>query len=263
MVKGAVPGSKGGWVLIRDAVKRPRPEKAAATGCLPYVRRSRARTKPTPAGLQTELAGHRRRSAGRGVGPCSGMWSIWRARRSVRSTSPTAVFGAGGASRHPGARRQLAARQAARRHAQHQDAWRGRADRQEAVSPEGDRPRPAGVDEGAAHARRRHRLRSAAARSRDRSAEEGAQAGAAHGAVGKARRRANWWCSTRPNSAEPKTKLLASRLTKLGWSKALVIDAETPETNFARAARNLVGPRRAAVDRRQRLRHPAARDAGA
>ena len=25
MIKGAVPGAKGGWVLVRDAVKRPRP----------------------------------------------------------------------------------------------------------------------------------------------------------------------------------------------------------------------------------------------
>jgi large subunit ribosomal protein L4 len=40
---------------------------------------------------------------------------------------------------------------------------------------------------------------------------------------------------------EAKTKLLASHLTKLGWSKPLVIDADKPETNFARAARNLVG----------------------
>ena len=40
---------------------------------------------------------------------------------------------------------------------------------------------------------------------------------------------------------EAKTRLLASQLTKLGWSKPLVIDAEKPETNFARAARNLMG----------------------
>lgn len=40
---------------------------------------------------------------------------------------------------------------------------------------------------------------------------------------------------------EAKTRLLVSQLTKLGWSKPLVIDAEKPETNFARAARNLVG----------------------
>ena len=26
MVKGAVPGSKGGWVTIKDAVKKPTPE---------------------------------------------------------------------------------------------------------------------------------------------------------------------------------------------------------------------------------------------
>jgi hypothetical protein len=24
MIKGAVPGTKGGWVMVRDAVKRPR-----------------------------------------------------------------------------------------------------------------------------------------------------------------------------------------------------------------------------------------------
>jgi large subunit ribosomal protein L4 len=40
---------------------------------------------------------------------------------------------------------------------------------------------------------------------------------------------------------EAKTKLLASHLTKLGWRKPLVIDADKPEMNFARAARNLVG----------------------
>jgi large subunit ribosomal protein L3 len=28
MIKGAVPGSKGGWVMIRDAAKRPRPDSA-------------------------------------------------------------------------------------------------------------------------------------------------------------------------------------------------------------------------------------------
>jgi large subunit ribosomal protein L3 len=28
MIKGAVPGHKGGWVMVRDAAKRPRPEAA-------------------------------------------------------------------------------------------------------------------------------------------------------------------------------------------------------------------------------------------
>jgi len=31
-IKGAVPGSAGGWVLIKDAVKRPRPEEAPVPG---------------------------------------------------------------------------------------------------------------------------------------------------------------------------------------------------------------------------------------
>jgi large subunit ribosomal protein L3 len=32
MVRGAVPGSKGGWVLVRDAVKRPLPKEAPKPG---------------------------------------------------------------------------------------------------------------------------------------------------------------------------------------------------------------------------------------
>jgi large subunit ribosomal protein L4 len=37
----------------------------------------------------------------------------------------------------------------------------------------------------------------------------------------------------------PKTKELAAKLGKLGWSKALVIDGTVVDENFARAARNL------------------------
>jgi large subunit ribosomal protein L4 len=38
-----------------------------------------------------------------------------------------------------------------------------------------------------------------------------------------------------------KTKRLAASAVKLGWRRALVIDGDTVDTNFARAARNLVG----------------------
>lgn len=34
LVKGAVPGARGGWVLVRDAVKRPRPEAAPYPGAV-------------------------------------------------------------------------------------------------------------------------------------------------------------------------------------------------------------------------------------
>jgi large subunit ribosomal protein L3 len=32
LVRGAVPGSKGGWVMLRDAVKRKLPENAPVPG---------------------------------------------------------------------------------------------------------------------------------------------------------------------------------------------------------------------------------------
>jgi large subunit ribosomal protein L3 len=34
MVKGAVPGTKGGWVTIKDAVKKPFPENAVLPAAL-------------------------------------------------------------------------------------------------------------------------------------------------------------------------------------------------------------------------------------
>jgi len=41
MVKGAVPGAEGGWVLIRDAVKRPAPKDVPFPGA---VRKAAAET---------------------------------------------------------------------------------------------------------------------------------------------------------------------------------------------------------------------------
>jgi len=40
---------------------------------------------------------------------------------------------------------------------------------------------------------------------------------------------------------EPKTKPLAARLGKLGWSSVLIIDGSELDANFVRAARNLPG----------------------
>lgn len=39
--------------------------------------------------------------------------------------------------------------------------------------------------------------------------------------------------------ADPMTKALADRLSKLGWSSALIIDGPEVDANFARAARNI------------------------
>jgi large subunit ribosomal protein L3 len=32
LVEGAVPGSKGGWIMVRDAVKKPLPKEAPKPG---------------------------------------------------------------------------------------------------------------------------------------------------------------------------------------------------------------------------------------
>ena len=58
MVKGAVPGSKGGWVTIKDAVKKPFPDSAIVP------RRADVRQ----AGGASRRRGGRRRGRGRGEG---------------------------------------------------------------------------------------------------------------------------------------------------------------------------------------------------
>ena len=50
MIRGAVPGSKGGWVMVRDAVKRPHKDLP-----MPASVKKRASAAPAeaPAGEQT------------------------------------------------------------------------------------------------------------------------------------------------------------------------------------------------------------------
>lgn len=49
MVKGAVPGSKGGWVYIRDAVKRAMPEDLPMPGSFRLKNAAEAKPEETPA----------------------------------------------------------------------------------------------------------------------------------------------------------------------------------------------------------------------
>lgn len=46
MVEGAVPGVKGGWIMVRDAVKKPLPKEAPRPG---KFREPAAASEPTPA----------------------------------------------------------------------------------------------------------------------------------------------------------------------------------------------------------------------
>jgi large subunit ribosomal protein L3 len=49
LVRGAVPGSKGGWVLVRDAIKRPLPKEAPKPGAF-----RKAPSRASEASSQTE-----------------------------------------------------------------------------------------------------------------------------------------------------------------------------------------------------------------
>ena len=57
---------------------------------------------------------------------------------------------------------------------------------------------------------------------------------------------------------EAKTATLAKAAKELGWKRVLIIDGAEINENFARAARNIDTHRCAAVDRRERVRHPEA-----
>jgi len=56
MIKGAVPGSKGGWVLIRDAVKRSRHKDAPMPGSfrMPADQAASSSTEAAPAAAPAE-----------------------------------------------------------------------------------------------------------------------------------------------------------------------------------------------------------------
>src|SRR5438034_1923699 len=51
LVEGAVPGSKGGWIMVRDAVKKNLPKEAPKPGAFrPAAAEAAAAAAPTPAG---------------------------------------------------------------------------------------------------------------------------------------------------------------------------------------------------------------------
>ncbi len=54
LVKGAVPGARGGWVFVRDAVKRALPEGAPLPGAF---RKAKAEEPPAPAAAEKVGAG--------------------------------------------------------------------------------------------------------------------------------------------------------------------------------------------------------------
>ena len=178
LVKGAVPGATGGLVMIRTAVKAP---ARAREGGLSMAKVDILDATGTKSGTRDLSVGAVR----------------------VQGQRAADAPGGGGGARGP-----------ARRHPQHEDAGRRPRRRQEAVAPEGHRPRAPGLDPLAPVGRRRRGARPAPALARAARQQEDAQGRAALGAhrhpaerqarrgVGRRLRRARrrstpWSCSTR------------------------------------------------------------------
>src|SRR6201991_2853132 len=102
LVEGAVPGSKGGWITVRDAVKKPLPKEAPKPGKFRQAEAAAetAASEPAKEGARDGAESHHARRRGSRIGQPVGCDLRPRAAR-----------------RHPAALRQVAARQAARRHA--------------------------------------------------------------------------------------------------------------------------------------------------
>ena len=49
MIKGAVPGHKGGWVMVRDAVKRALPKEATSPGSVKKAEKANGGAEPAAA----------------------------------------------------------------------------------------------------------------------------------------------------------------------------------------------------------------------
>ena len=59
MIKGAVPGSKGGWVTVKDAVKKPFPENAILPAALKSAKEAAAKAAEEAAAAEAEAEAKR------------------------------------------------------------------------------------------------------------------------------------------------------------------------------------------------------------
>ena len=271
MVKGAVPGSKGGWVTIKDAVKKAAPENVILPAALRSDAGRRRRSRPQGG------RGGRRRRGGRGAqaqqeaeqaaieaaeAEAAEAGEGERRRRSPRGrerremkldvisldASPAgsielddAIFGLKPRADilHRVVRWQLAKRQAGTH------STLGKSD----VSYSTKKIYRQKGTGGARHGSRKAPIfrnggtykGPIAAQPRPRPDQEVPGARPEARALGQGRRRASSIVIDQASLAEGKTKLLAQALKGLGWKRALVIDGAEVNANFARAAQNIEG----------------------
>ena len=172
LIKGAVPGTEGSYVKIRDAIKRAAPADAPKPGAIRKAqrrgrpgrrRRPRRPPKPTKPGAKTMKLDVITLDGGK-----AGSIEL-----------PDDIFGIDEIRGDILQRvRDLAAGQAPRRHPQDPDPQRSLAHRQEDVQAEGHRRRPSRLAPGGPVRRRRQGPRPGRPQPRLRPAQEGPRPGA-------------------------------------------------------------------------------------
>ena len=228
LVRGAVPGTKGGWVLVRDAVKRPLPKEAPKPGSFrkAAVRGGRRRRRP-------------RLPRASGAGAMKAAVKTLDAGSAGEVELDDAIFGLEPRSDliHRMVRYQLLKRMAGTHHVQ--DRSESHGDRQEDVQAEGHRQRPPRRQVGAAVARRRQGVRAKAAQPRHRAAQEGAGAGPAARALGQGQGRRDR--GARQGGVERRQDQGPEGAASASSSSPTRSSSTVPRSSpaFARAARNI------------------------
>src|SRR5438034_6474614 len=256
LVEGAVPGAKGGWITLRDAVKKKLPKDAPKPGKfrLPEAAAAASKAEATPAdegkaadkeGAQHGTQGRVARRQGGGFGRTAG-----------RDLRPRAEGG------HPPSLRALAARQASARHARRQEPRRDPSYRQEDVPAEGHRLRPPRLCAGQSLPRRRPLVRAHAAQPCDRSAEEGARARSQARLVrqGQGRRHHR---AREGDREEWQDRRTAKELHQARTHERAHHRRRRARSQFRPGRAQYPEHRRAPGAGHQRLRHPATADIGA
>ena len=224
LVQGSVPGNAGGWIAVRDAVKKPLPKDAPVPGKFRVHEAADVAARPK---RRRENDGHEIRHDVDGRRGCG----LGRARRrDLRSRAARRSHRAHGA---------LAARQASVRRPQDARPRRYQPHRQEDVQAEGHRRRPP---------RLRRACRSSAAAAARWVRSCAATRTTCPRRCGRSRcgtrcrprcAPAASWSGTRRNSPEGKTKVLRDSFAKAAIANALIIDGAEVHEKFAAAARNL------------------------
>jgi large subunit ribosomal protein L3 len=57
LIRGAVPGAEGGHLLVRDAVKKPKPEGVPLPGAIRQAKADQSAEAPAPAAADADAAG--------------------------------------------------------------------------------------------------------------------------------------------------------------------------------------------------------------